>query len=284
LDGHNHPLLDRRKCLPHVIQLTYGSVSLFKETRAAAFDARTKRSVFWKHFMSHAWWALVLLGWLSWGTGHAMGQQTTNAAVAAKPSRPLLRFDIERQPLSTAVKAFSEVTGQSLLVDERLLLGRVSPGVRGEFTADDALRRLLAGSGLRERYASDKAFTLEPIDARPDQRVAVADDGDAMSRAEAMTEAYAASLQAALEQRLCRAPGAHPGGYRLALQVWIDDAGMVGRVRLLGSTGQQERDGAIRQALDGLHVEMPPAGVEQPLTLLLLPASQSRPARCAAGG
>jgi hypothetical protein len=242
-----------------------------------AFDTKASHPVFWKHFMSHAWWALVLSGWLCWGTSHAGGLQSTD--MVADSASGLFRFDIGEQPLSGAVKAFSDVTGQSLLVDERLLVGRMSPGVRGQFTAEDALRRLLAGSGLRERYASDKAFTLEAYargssDASGEAASNDADDG--------AWELYGAQLQDELERALCRLPNARPGSYRLALQLWIGSEGKVARVRLLGSTGQQSRDDSIQHALDGLAVDSPPVGLSQPMTLLLLPADKSHPSHCAA--
>ncbi|WP_165418531.1 secretin and TonB N-terminal domain-containing protein [Dyella amyloliquefaciens] len=175
------------------------------------------------------------------------------------------------------MKSFSDVTGQSLLVDESLLAGKMSAGVRGQFSAEDALSRLLAGTGLRERYASDKAFTLESFDSGS---AGSAGDELAQDASDSRWEVYGASLQASLEHELCRVPGAKPGSYRLALQVWIDEAGTVNRVRLLGSTGLQARDASISQALEGIRVEPPPAGLGQPMTLLLLPAGAAHALRC----
>jgi TonB family protein len=177
------------------------------------------------------------------------------------------------------VKAFSDITGQSLLVDERLLLGKVSPGVRGEFAAEDALRRLLAGTGLHERYASDKAFTLESSGGNGTQ--SMGENGSQAANDDAW-EGYGAAVQASLERELCQLPNAKPGTYRLALQVWIDDEGRVDRVRLLGSTGIQARDAAISSALEGVRLEPPPAGLDQPMTLLLLPAGKPHASTCGA--
>jgi len=198
----------------------------------------------------------------------------------AEDARGLVSFDIGPQPLSSAVRAFSDVTGQALLVDERLLVGRMSPGARGEFTPEDALRRLLAGTGLRERYTSDKAFTLMPsVDANRDVTGA-APMPPVEERADTLVASYGAALQTAVEAALCRTPLTRPGEYRLALQVWVDGSGEVHRLRLLGSTGRAERDQAVESVLGGLRVDPPPPGLAQPLTLLLLPADASRPARC----
>jgi len=156
----------------------------------------------------------------------------------------------------------------------------MSPGARGEFTPEDALRRLLAGTGLRERYTSDKAFTLMPsVDANRDVTGAASVPA-VEERADSVVASYGAALQTAVEAALCRTPLTRPGEYRLALQVWVDGSGEVHRLRLLGSTGRAERDQAVESVLGGLRVDPPPPGLAQPLTLLLLPADASRPARC----
>lgn len=229
--------------------------------------------------MGYARWALVAACGLCWGAGHAVEWQAADVG-PVDGARGRLRFDIGPQPLSTAVRAFSDVTGQALLVDERLLVGRVSPGARGEFTAEDALRRLLAGTGLRERYTSDKAFTLMVSSEMATGSTAVAPAASAAESVNAMATDYGAALQAAVESALCNSARTRPGAYRLALQVWVAPSGELHRVRLLGSTGEIERDKAVEAALGGLRVDAPPAGLAQPLTLLLLPADASRPARC----
>ena len=228
--------------------------------------------------MKYARWALLAACGLYGGAGHA-AQQVAELGPAGD-MRGLVSFDIGPQPLSTAVRAFSDVTGQALLVDERLLVGRVSPGARGEFTPEDALRRLLAGTGLRERYTSDKAFTLMPA-ADTDMGVAsMAAAASSAETADVVEASYGAALQSAVEAALCRTPLTRPGEYRLALQVWVDGSGQLHRLRLLGSTGREERDQAVESVLGGLRVDPPPPGLAQPLTLLLLPADASRPARC----
>lgn len=229
--------------------------------------------------MKYARWALLAACVFCGGMGHAMEQQAAGMGPAGDV-RGRLSFDIGPQPLSSAVRAFSDVTGQALLVDERLLVGRVSPGARGEFTPEDALRRLLAGTGLRERYTSDKAFTLMPSVEDGAGAISMAPAASLSETADTMVASYGAALQSAVEAALCRTELTRPGEYRLALQVWVDGSGELHRVRLLGSTGQAERDKAVETVLGGLRVEPPPSGLAQPLTLLLLPADASRPAHC----
>ena len=78
----------------------------------------------------------------------------------------LIPFAIPAQPLSQALVAYSRASGMTVLVDSGLTEGRQAPALDGRYTAGDALRRLLAGSPLSIRYASEYSFTLV-ADPRP---------------------------------------------------------------------------------------------------------------------
>ncbi|KAG1260719.1 hypothetical protein G6F66_014397 [Rhizopus arrhizus] len=61
-------------------------------------------------------------------------------------------------------------------------------------------------------------------------------------------------------------------GYRLALQLRLDDGGHVARMRLLDTTGSDRVDMAETRAITGMDVGAPPpAGMPQPVSVLLLP-------------
>jgi hypothetical protein len=195
-----------------------------------------------------------------------------------------IAFDIPPQSLLSALRAYSEVTGQAVLVDDTLAAGRTSSGVRGNYGKTEALRALLAGTGLVASYSSDQAFTLK-----------LAEPGDAVGRAahervqgvgvggnETVIEHYAAKIQQPIEAALCQSDETRPGAYRLALQMWIDDAGRVERTRLLTAMDDARREAQVRRVLNGLALEPPPAGMPQPVTLLLLPKRHADPSVCAA--
>ena len=74
-------------------------------------------------------------------------------------------FDIPRQPLNAALVRFSEATGIQLFFDASMARGLESPGVSGTMTIDEALRRLLAGSGLAYRFTNPTTITLEKAGA-----------------------------------------------------------------------------------------------------------------------
>ncbi|MGK5047615.1 secretin and TonB N-terminal domain-containing protein [Janthinobacterium sp. GB4P2] len=175
-----------------------------------------------------------------------------------------LRFDLPAQPLDAALVAFGEVTGYSVLVSSQLAAGRVASPVRGDYTPAEALQRLLAGTQLGVRFSGSNAFTL----------LALADAPVPVEAAPAAPplQGYAAILQRSLTRALCRL---HPdafGRYRLAFQLWLDERGKVRAVHVLEPSGVAQRDRAVLQRLRSLLMDgAPPAGLPQPLTILLTP-------------
>ena len=99
----------------------------------------------------------------------AMGASAPCAAVAG-PRRPAtsLRFDIPSQPLSQALNQLAVRSDREILFSPALTRGRLSPPLNGVFTAEEALERLLAGSGLEVRLEG-RSFLVVPAPpkARP---------------------------------------------------------------------------------------------------------------------
>lgn len=84
-------------------------------------------------------------------------------------------FDIPAQTLSGALSNFSRVTGLQTSVAAEALQGRQSRVVRGRLTAEEALTRLLTGTGLVHRFADTGTITLveAPRTGEPTQLPAV---------------------------------------------------------------------------------------------------------------
>ena len=83
-------------------------------------------------------------------------------------------FDIPVQPLTGALTMFGDQAGFQVTVDTTILAGRTAPAVSGRMSAEEALRRLLSGSGIAWRFidsttvllgkaAADGAMTLDPV-------------------------------------------------------------------------------------------------------------------------
>jgi len=212
-------------------------------------------------------------------------QATSPSAGWAGPLRieGTIAFDIPPQPLLSALRTYSETTGQAVLVDSSLARGRQSPGVQGNFDKTTALQKLLAGTGLVASYSSDQAFTLKlaqpdtTVDrTAPEEKV----ESPGVEESKAVIDQYAGKIQQPIETALCQSEDAHPGTYRLALQIWIGASGRIDKARLLSAI-DSERAYAVHRALNGLVLEPPPSDMPQPVTLLLLPRRAGDDPACA---
>ncbi len=211
------------------------------------------------------------------GLGLLLGLLLSRASADPVPATMRMTLHIPAQELARALDQFSRATGMAVLVDSQLSRGRRSLAVDGEFTAAEALRRLLGGSGLMAKYSRDDAFTLQvaqvedvplPAEKPPPASVAV-------------NRSYATAVQAAIERNLCRSPLTRPGSFRAVLQLWIGRDGVVQHNRLVTSTGDVRRDAALVDSFHTLRIDRPtPGALRQPVTLLLLPESSGKRMEC----
>lgn len=213
------------------------------------------------------------LPWAPFAESVSAPYQVTLPAEQKHEAERIMTFDIAPQSLLTALRAYTDVTGQAVLVDDTLAAGRQSPGVQGVFDTTEALRALLAGTGLVASYSSDQAFTLklatpnEDDDEIRQERV----EGAVSGGDEAVIERYAGTIQRPIEAALCRSDDTRPGTYRLAMQIWIAPSGRVEKTRLLTPGDDHRRHDDVRRALSELMLDPPPQDMPQPITLLLLP-------------
>ena len=198
----------------------------------------------------------------------------------AQAESQLLSLNLPAQDLEHALQAYSRATGMAVLVDRELTRGRRSIGVRGRFTAQEALAMLLTGSGLMARYARNDAFTLQLPEVSPPP----AARGAAARNAARINNSYATALQQAIEASLCRSPLTRPGSFRALVQVWVNPEGWIEHSRLVSSTGDEQRDEALVRSLGTTQVERPaPSSLRQPVTLLLMPDTTGTRMECTAG-
>ena len=90
------------------------------------------------------------------------------AAAQAEASR--LRFDIRASDTATALNAFAHQAGVHLVFPYDAVANRRVAALRGSFTRDEALRRLIAGQGLMiaEQTASMISLKVAPVDTAQD--------------------------------------------------------------------------------------------------------------------
>ncbi|MDQ4624340.1 hypothetical protein [Janthinobacterium lividum] len=217
---------------------------------------------------------LVLLGFLA-----AVGP------VRAQPADgPVLQFDIAAQNLGDALDLYSRRTGIAVLMDQRYAQ-RQSGAVRGAHAAGAALQSLLEGTGLQSRLSDAQAVIVyAPAGTAelPQAAVVAAADIPGATQGGGDHAVYVSRLQHVLLGLLCRAAQTRPGGYRLALQLYLNRAGVVDRVHLLDSTGLRARDTAIARLVLGMRVGAAPLpSMPQPVSILLLPQGPGSEVDCA---
>ncbi len=74
-------------------------------------------------------------------------------------------FSVPRQPLAGALTTFGRQSGMQVSVDAGAIRGGASPGVTGSLASEQALARLLAGTGFTFRLTAPNTAMLERIPA-----------------------------------------------------------------------------------------------------------------------
>jgi hypothetical protein len=195
-------------------------------------------------------------------------------AVDAQSPGTLLDFNIPSQSLETALNRYGDATGREALYDTSLASGRVSGDVQGKFTPNDALERLLSGTGLSARFVAENSFVVLP--GLPASRQA------GLQPLLPAQRRYYGLIQENLLAALCRSSAARPGHYRIVAMFWIGPTGAIEKSRRIGSAGAADVDQQIDAALRSVKFsEPPPAGFEQPVLILIVPQAPGVTPPCA---
>ncbi|MEW6438342.1 MAG: secretin and TonB N-terminal domain-containing protein [Pseudomonadota bacterium] len=174
-----------------------------------------------------------------------------------------MNFDLPAQPLAAALEAYGAASGRQVVYEGGLAMGRQSTAVKGIFTPEEALRRLLAGTGLDPRYMAADGFVLvlKPIRHR---------NFLITTTPRATLNQFYGLIQAGLRRSVCADARAWSGGYRVAVGVWIGTTGVVTHAALLDTTGNSGLDAAIERDVNGARINAaPPAGFAQPVVMVI---------------
>jgi catecholate siderophore receptor len=82
-------------------------------------------------------------------------------AGALASAQPVLRYDIPAGPIEACLAAFETAAGLKLTFPMEAIRGLPSPGVSGVYTAEQALRKLLEGTGVTYRWTGQDAVALQ---------------------------------------------------------------------------------------------------------------------------
>ena len=114
----------------------------------------------------------------------AAGGKVASVSYAASPqpagrqvqqSLEVFHFDISSELLDSVIPEFERVSGIHVVFSKSGLGGVLSSGVHGEYTWDQALQQILAGTGLMFRHTASNTVTLDvsPISENVDVTTAV---------------------------------------------------------------------------------------------------------------
>ena len=105
-------------------------------------------------------------------SGAAIAQEpSTTTNNTAEATTNLLHYSLGAAPLSQVLSQFASQAGILLSADGAITQGINSPGLNGQYSIDQALRKLLEGSGIRfvrsgntVTLTNDEVMTLNPVE------------------------------------------------------------------------------------------------------------------------
>lgn len=87
------------------------------------------------------------------------------AAAAGAADGARQSYNLPAEPLTRAVNAVARQAGVQLIFSGGITDGLSAPALSGEYSAREALEKLLKGSGLRLRQRDERSFVIEPVPA-----------------------------------------------------------------------------------------------------------------------
>ncbi|WP_369384846.1 STN domain-containing protein [Methylobacillus glycogenes] len=100
---------------------------------------------------------IAVLGLASYSLEAAELNTQLPAANTSSGTLTPVNIDLPSQPLDASLKQLARTTGISVAFDSKLATGKTAPAVKGRMKADEALKMLLAGSGLESSIDKDSA-------------------------------------------------------------------------------------------------------------------------------
>ena len=112
-----------------------------------------------------------------------------SAHASADPAARSYRFDISAETLSQALRNYGQISGREIIFTQDLVEGKTVPALRGEFTAEEALQRLLQGTGLTVERSPSGALMIRHQAAR------TSSDSDSRSNSNGTRLAYGGTVR-----------------------------------------------------------------------------------------
>ena len=84
-------------------------------------------------------------------------------ACAAAHAQTRIHFDLPAQPLARALEVIGSVTHVDIGFSSSRVAGFTAPALKADLTVDDALMRVLSGTGLRPQRLNDHTIVIAPV-------------------------------------------------------------------------------------------------------------------------
>lgn len=168
---------------------------------------------------------------LAFAAAGAISAAAASSTAIAQEQQATRRYDIPAGSLSAALNQFAAAAGIFLAGDARLTGGRSSPGLQGEYTVDEALARLLRGSGVDAVLLPDGGYTLRELPPHADgATVLQAVKVEARPHLDSATEntgSYTATGPASSATGLSLTPRETPQSISVLTRARIDDQALI---------------------------------------------------------
>src|SRR6185437_2938893 len=102
---------------------------------------------------------------LAFGFGTMLAVWTLTAA--ADTQRITYKLNIPAESLDDALQAFAVASHHKLLYQTNLIKGKLRAPLQGEYTVDDALRKILAGTDLEYEITRDDVVIVRTKTSAP---------------------------------------------------------------------------------------------------------------------
>jgi len=110
-------------------------------------------------------------------------------AAAAARAQAISAFNLPSQPLAESLKAIGSQTNTNVLVAPELVDGRQAPALKATLNVDEALSRILAGTGINHKFLNEKTIVLASAASPKSSAIAGADDSTERPAGEQAEEA-----------------------------------------------------------------------------------------------
>jgi len=88
-------------------------------------------------------------------------------SAAAPPAQQKVNFDIASQPVAGALTALGQQSGLTIMLASAAKSEAMSPAIVGDYTPDEALRKIIASSGLKAEYLDSKTVAIRAAAEEP---------------------------------------------------------------------------------------------------------------------